>query len=90
MQKKQTGDDMKIEDAEKLATPKKMFAMIRKTSKYYYQNDLAKERGEFPFPVDIITWGKVDYCVQGGPGGQYRLEDVHLYYGDDLSMVRLT
>ena len=50
----------------------KLLARIRPTSKYYGQGD----EGTL-FPVCIGPAG--EYCVLGGPGGQYRLLDVDLF-----------
>lgn len=59
-----------------------LYAKIKPTSKYFLQNDWAMAEaarwGGFPFMVRIDpAYG--EYCVQGGPGGQYRLEDVNLF-----------
>ena len=58
----------------------KLFAKIKKSSKYYYQNELAADNHQYglPFAVDIEGDG-FGYAVQGGPGGQYFLKDVILY-----------
>lgn len=50
----------------------KLLARIRPTSKYYGQG----VEGTL-FPVCIGPAG--EYCVLGGPGGQYRLLDVDLF-----------
>lgn len=50
----------------------KLLARIRPSSKYHDQG----EKGAM-FPVCIGPGG--DYCVLGGPGGQYRLHDVDLF-----------
>ena len=50
----------------------KLLARIRSTSKYFGQGD----EGAL-FPVCIGPAG--EYCVLGGPGGQYRLLDVDLF-----------
>lgn len=59
-----------------------LFAKIKKSSKYFHQNQWAKNQpahwGGFPFKVFIDPLGG-DYCVQGGPGGQYRLTDVNIF-----------
>lgn len=59
-----------------------LFAEIKKSSKYFHQNDCAKNEparwGGFPFKV-FIDPRCGDYCVQGGPGGQYRLDDVNIF-----------
>ncbi len=54
----------------------KLLARIRPTSKYYGQGD----EGVL-FPVCIGPAG--EYCVLGGPGGQYRLLDVDLFAAFD-------
>lgn len=55
-----------------------LYAEIKKTSKYAHQADWAKKQGEYPFKVSIEGYAD-GYVVQGGPGGQYRLEDVNLF-----------
>lgn len=59
-----------------------LYAKIKKSSKYYNQNEWAKSDpeswGGFPFAVEICP-ERGGYAVQGGPGGQYRLEDVNLF-----------
>ena len=58
-------------------------ASIRKDSKYYGQMkyygliDGTQADPDALFPVLIND--NPDYRVQGGPGGQYRLKDVHLH-----------
>jgi hypothetical protein len=54
----------------------KLLARIRPTSKYYGQGDEG-----ILFPVCIGPAG--EYCVLGGPGGQYRLSDVDLFAAFD-------
>lgn len=54
----------------------KLLARIRPTSKYFGQGD----EGTL-FPVCIGPAG--EYCVLGGPGGQYRLSDVDLFAAFD-------
>lgn len=59
----------------------KLFAEIKKSSKYHHQAQWAKDNpmwGGYPFPVTIAP-DPCGYVVQGGPGGQYRLADVTLY-----------
>ena len=53
---------------------RQIYAEIRRTSKYAYQGDA----GEL-FPVTLAEGPSWEYIVVGGPGGQYRLDDVHLY-----------
>lgn len=57
-------------------------ARIRPSSKYFGQND-----GEL-FSVAIKN--QADYCVDGGPGGQYRLKDVDLFAQIDGAWVQIT
>ncbi len=58
-----------------------IYAKIKKSSKYYYQNKTAIENGMgFPFKVHIHI--STDYPVWGGPGSYYRLSDVNLYVID--------
>lgn len=51
----------------------RLLARIRKSSKYYD----GQGEGDALFPISIGFAG--DYCVHGGPGGQYRLKDVDLF-----------
>jgi hypothetical protein len=53
-----------------------IYAKIKKSSKYYYQNDFAKERGEFPFPI-VIDGHPESYCVVADIG-EFRLRDVSM------------
>lgn len=65
----------------------KLYAKIKKSSEYHHQNPRPDDTVYgLPFEVTIdpdrvhgdkATWD--DYCVQGGPGGQYTLADVELY-----------
>lgn len=69
------------EQAKRLEKGQPLYAKIKRSSKYYSQNSYAKAEpqrwGGFPFKVTIDPrYG--DYCVQGGPGGQYRLSDVNI------------
>lgn len=68
-----------------------IYAKIKKSSKYFSQNDFAKNnptRWGWPFAVEIRpTYG--DYQVQGGPGGQYRLSDVNLFIVEDGKELRI-
>ena len=71
------------EQAEKIKRGQQLYAKIKRSSKYCYQNDRAiadpKRWGGFPFPVFVEAGDPMGYIVQGGPGGQYRLSDVRLY-----------
>jgi hypothetical protein len=60
-----------------------LYAKIKRNSKYAHQNEQAKGFGHgLPFKVSIVpAFG--EYCVQGGPGGQYRLADVQLFIKSD-------
>lgn len=63
-----------------------LYARIKRSSKYY---DQTPEDGS-AFAVRVIAGPREGYLVQGGPGGQYRLRDVHLYIIDDGEEVRIT
>lgn len=65
-----------------------LFAEIKKTSKYAHQATWAKNQGEYPFPVRVVVTPD-EYCVSGGPGGQYRLSDLNLYVMNDGKKRRL-
>lgn len=65
-----------------------LFAKIKKSSKYFYQNRDAENdpRYGLPFKVTInpeyrrgANADYDDYCVKGGPGGQYCLSDLNLF-----------
>ncbi len=60
-----------------MTVPTQLVARIKKSSKYFHQNEVAKDLGEFPFPVSIFP-DPLGYVVRGGPGGQYMLSDVKL------------
>lgn len=69
-----------------------LYAKIKKSSKYFNQNSFAQaepERWGWPFRVHIVA-APGDYCVQGGPGGQYRLDDVNLYIIEDGREMRIS
>jgi hypothetical protein len=62
-----------------------LYAKIKRTSKYAYQNDMAKDQPQLfglPFKVNVLPSAS-EYCVQGGPGGKYRLQDVQLFVIDE-------
>lgn len=71
------------------AAGQQLYASIKKSSKYAAQNNDATRYGfGLPFKVRIDpAYG--DYCVQGGPGGQYRLADVQLYVIVDGVQLRI-
>ena len=57
-----------------------LYAKIKKNSKYFGQNQMAKMEDNFPSPVTITGVHDPErYFVKGGPGGQYRLSDVNLF-----------
>lgn len=62
-----------------------LLARIRSSSKYFGQG----EEGAL-FPVCIGPSG--EYCVVGGPGGQYRISDVDLFavFDDNRPPVQMT
>lgn len=69
----------------------RLYAEIKKSSKYASQADLCRSNGYgYPFKVRIVHDGGGDYVVKGGVGGQYRLADVNLYVieGDKKIRVR--
>lgn len=78
-------DDQQSErdKAERINRGQQFYAKIKRSSKYYDQNDCAKADparwGGFPFPVFVEAGDPAGYVVHGGPGGQYRLSDVSLY-----------
>ena len=65
-----------------------LYAKIKRSSKYYKQNFYAVRDGEYPFPIKITPPTELDdYIIKGGPGGQYRLEDVDLFVTvDDIEI----
>lgn len=68
-----------------------IYAKIKKSSKYYFQNAWAKTEGAFPFPVSITSEPTIpDYCVLGGPGGRYRLTDVELFVVENDRELKIT
>ena len=78
--------------AEKAPQGQQLYAKIKKSSKYYHQNECAKSEperwGGFPFKVWIDpSCGQ--YCVKGGRG-DYRLEDVSLYIVEGGCELRIS
>lgn len=63
---------LEARQSELIQNGQRLLARIRPTSKYHGQG----EEGVL-FPVCIGPAG--EYCVVGGPGGQYRLADVDLF-----------
>jgi hypothetical protein len=61
----------------------KLYAKIKRSSQYFDQNP--KPAGEFGMPFDVVInpdsvhGNRDDFCVKGGPGGQYKLADVNLF-----------
>lgn len=64
-------------------TPQLVLAEIKRSSKYYGQTE-----PNVLFPVYVDSQ-RGDYCIQGGPGGQYRRADVNLYVLDGKTPVRI-
>lgn len=73
------------EQAAKITRGQQIWARIRESSKYY----LMQSDGT-AFPVHIVAGHPESYVVQGGPGGQYRLQDVDLYVIQDGRELRIT
>lgn len=71
--------------ANTMVTGQKLLARIRPSSKYYGQGDEG-----LLFPV-VITSPK-EYGVVGGPGGQYRLNDVDLFavFDENADPIQIT
>lgn len=63
----------------------RLLARIRPSSKYHGQG----EEGAL-FPVCVGPAG--EYCVAGGPGGQYRLQDVDLFavFDEDRPPIQIS
>jgi hypothetical protein len=77
---------------ENVSRGQKLYAKVKKSSKYFYQNDWAKndpDRWGWPFAVYVEPGDRSGYVVQGGPGGRYRLSDVNLFvveHGQELKI----
>ena len=74
-------------------TGQQLYAKIKKSSKYYDQNNIAKRDaswGGFPFQVRIVPNDPMGGPVKGGPGGQYRLSDVNLFIVENGHEVRIS
>lgn len=68
--------------------PPMFFALIKKSSKYHDQQ-LYLGGKPVKFPV-VVHYTLDDYVVKGGPGGQYRLADVTLFWRDiERKMVKV-
>lgn len=66
-----------------------LFAKIKKSSKYFSQNEYAKSHKEmgFPFPVTITNQ---HYMYLGGPGDRYRKEDLNIFVKLGNDFVRIS
>lgn len=86
-------EELDHQAAEFAGTPQQIYAKIRAESKYVHQNESAErepDRWGWPFRVRIVggpLWG---YLVKGGPGGQYRLDDVDLFVIEDGVEVKIS
>ncbi len=60
-----------------------LFAQIKKSSKYYRQ---AAPGTKFPVLLQEHACG---YVFRGGPGGQYRREDLHIFAAADGIEIQL-
>lgn len=69
--------------AARIAQGQQLFAKIKEDSKYFGQGD----GGLFPVRVEAH---RGDWCVQGGPGGQYWLSDVNLFVVDDGIEIKIS
>lgn len=67
------------------ATSRQLYAEIRRQSEYAHQTD----KGEL-FPVHLAEGPTLEHIVMGGPGGQYRLKDVHLYIKHQAKATRIS
>lgn len=68
---------------ERIRRGQQLYAKIKRSSKYYGQGT----QGAL-FEVAIIP-ACGEYCIQGGPGGQYALRDVSLYVVEDGEELRI-
>jgi hypothetical protein len=82
---RQKFDELKARHAALTNNGQRLMARIRPSSKYHAQGDAGAL-----FPVCISMPG--DYCVHGGPGGQYRLQDVELFavYDETMPPTQIT
>jgi hypothetical protein len=84
-------EELDRQEAEFYNTPQQLYARVRPGSKYAHQNEWAESnpaRWGWPFRVVIVSG--CDYAVQGGPGGQYRLQDVDLFVIEDGVEVKIS
>jgi hypothetical protein len=71
--------------------PTQLYAKIKKSSKYYSQNQSAIDNGYgLPFPVEVAPDSFMGYVIKGGPGGQYTAKDVNLYAIVDGEEIKLS
>ncbi len=73
--------------AETEPTGQQLYAEIQEDSQYAYQRNWAGWPS--PFPVSIRPDEFGGYVVQGGPGGQYHLEDVQLFVIEEEKKIRI-
>lgn len=81
------------QDAARHAGGQLLYAKIKETSKYFYQNKTAQKNPEFhgwPFRVHIVAGNPGDPVVHGGPGGRYHPSDVHLFVIEDGQEVQIS
>lgn len=71
------------------ATGQQLYAVIKKSSKYAPQNEVAKREPAYGLPFRVRIDPAYRYPVQGGPGGQYPLEDVQLFVIVDGTQLRI-
>lgn len=76
-------EDYRREKQERVQRGQQLYAKIKRASKYYGQG-----RKEGLFEIAIVP-SCGEYCVQGGPGGQYTLRDVNLYVCEDGKELRI-
>jgi hypothetical protein len=65
----------------------KIYATIRKQSKYYYSQQKFEGKKPVPFPVRLEFKEDPRWPVKGGVGGQYTLYDVELYVARDGELL---
>jgi hypothetical protein len=68
-----------------MGTGQRLLARIRASSKYFGQGE---EGALFP----IVVGSSGEFGIIGGPGGQYRLQDVDLFvvFADDAPPIQIT
>ena len=74
-------------------SPFELWATIKKTSKYYAQGLAETTSGKVvprPFKIHTILMADADgYDFKGGPGGQYRREDLQLWINAEGGMKKI-